>query len=359
MASNADSLVRDAIAVYRSGKKDEARNLLLQAVDIDERHEQAWLWLSAVVDSVEDQITCLENVLTINPNNEKAQQGLQVLNEKLGSEPPAQPPAATPEPAAPQEDEDPFANVSFTQPASTPAFQDAPADIADEADELPDDSAWSVIETSSPSANRPLNEPNSEVYNEWIAGLNIGSNEATEAFGPIEADEEPAFTASPFIEDDDAEDAMPFEVDRNLFGFEDEDALSASAGPFTTSPFDEAFDEPAAAPSPALSSPPPVQAAPRTVLSPTEPDLLDVDDTFDDEAFDDEDFEDFDDDYDDAELGTVDPNEFFKFIPADIKATRLPGTNERYPALVLISLFLLLLLNVGAVTLVYMTLTGS
>ncbi len=167
MSTNADALLRDAIAAYRSGNKSQAREMLLEAVALDEHHEQAWLWLSAVVDSVEDQITCLENVLTINPNNEKARQGIQLLNEKLASSA-----AGSASQIDDEDDEDPFASASFT-PAASAAPRPAPAQTVNDPDpeedeELPDDSAWDIIATSSASARQPAAEPTSTDYGNWI-----------------------------------------------------------------------------------------------------------------------------------------------------------------------------------------------
>lgn len=63
----------------KAGRAAEARRLLETVLDADERNEQAWLWLSGVVDDDEERIICLENVLTINPHNEVARQGLANL----------------------------------------------------------------------------------------------------------------------------------------------------------------------------------------------------------------------------------------------------------------------------------------
>ena len=81
--SQGDDLVQQAIAAYKSGQKDHSRSLLLQAIEIDERHEQAWLWLSAVVDDLDEQQICLENVLALNPANERARKGLEIVNRKI------------------------------------------------------------------------------------------------------------------------------------------------------------------------------------------------------------------------------------------------------------------------------------
>jgi hypothetical protein len=197
MPSSADNLIREAIQAHRSGNNSEARNLLLQAVEVDENSEQAWLWLSAVVDTPEDQQTCLENVLTINPNNQKAQQGLRILREKMNAAPPPAPPKPSTSPlnALPElpDDDDPFANVSFTpSPDENPAFVAPSTDSGlndDDDEDLPDVSSWGILETRSASANQPRNEPTSADYNDWISNLNIGSGDAQNSFG---IDPEPA-----------------------------------------------------------------------------------------------------------------------------------------------------------------------
>src|SRR5688572_6673232 len=91
MPANVDAMVRAGVEAYRAGKKAEARTLLERAIELDGYNETAWLWLSAVVESPEEQQTCLENVLTINPNNDRAKQGLK----SLGINPDAAKPAAS------------------------------------------------------------------------------------------------------------------------------------------------------------------------------------------------------------------------------------------------------------------------
>lgn len=76
-----DMMLQRAIAALKAGRKAEARRLLEAMLVIDERHEQAWLWLSGAVDSDEERIVCLENVLTINPANLRARQGLAALKD--------------------------------------------------------------------------------------------------------------------------------------------------------------------------------------------------------------------------------------------------------------------------------------
>jgi tetratricopeptide (TPR) repeat protein len=69
----------DGALALQQGKIEQARELLLRVVEQDEANEEAWLWLSGAVDDPEDQRTALENVLALNPQNQHALYGLDVL----------------------------------------------------------------------------------------------------------------------------------------------------------------------------------------------------------------------------------------------------------------------------------------
>jgi tetratricopeptide (TPR) repeat protein len=71
--------LRDGIAAARAGRRDEARELLMRVVEANESSEQGWIWLSGVVDTDEDRLICLENALTLNPDNAQARAGLKWL----------------------------------------------------------------------------------------------------------------------------------------------------------------------------------------------------------------------------------------------------------------------------------------
>ena len=83
--SSTDEL-RRAVDAARAGRKQEARDLLLKIVDDHPQNEAAWIWLSGLVDSLEDRIIACENALTINPNNEKVRAYLMQLREKQETE---------------------------------------------------------------------------------------------------------------------------------------------------------------------------------------------------------------------------------------------------------------------------------
>src|SRR5688572_10629588 len=78
-----NKMLKQAAALYQKGDKLKAREILLELVGIDEGNEKAWLLLSAVVDTLEDRQIALENVLAINPTNEKALKGLALIEQKL------------------------------------------------------------------------------------------------------------------------------------------------------------------------------------------------------------------------------------------------------------------------------------
>ena len=77
-----DELLREGIAATKSGQRERAYDLLRQVVEADEENILAWLWLSGVADSLDDQEICLENVLALDPTNATAREGLAWVREK-------------------------------------------------------------------------------------------------------------------------------------------------------------------------------------------------------------------------------------------------------------------------------------
>jgi tetratricopeptide (TPR) repeat protein len=78
-----DDLLRQGIAAAKAGQREHARDLLMRVVEQDEENGLAWLWLSGVVDSLDDREVCLENVLSIDPDNTLARNGLELLYRQL------------------------------------------------------------------------------------------------------------------------------------------------------------------------------------------------------------------------------------------------------------------------------------
>jgi endonuclease YncB( thermonuclease family) len=85
--------LEDGIDALNEGRKAEARKLLASAIREDPQSETAWLGMAYAVEEEERYIECMERVLQINPENEKARKALEkyqaskklsVAGEKLG-----------------------------------------------------------------------------------------------------------------------------------------------------------------------------------------------------------------------------------------------------------------------------------
>jgi hypothetical protein len=85
--TTAHDLLQQGIEALKAGRKAEARKLLAQVVQQDERNEMGWLWLSGTVDTDEEWRICLENVLAINPSNASARRGIEMLESRRSMQP--------------------------------------------------------------------------------------------------------------------------------------------------------------------------------------------------------------------------------------------------------------------------------
>ena len=77
-----DQLLRRGQAAARVGQRDEAREYLRRVVELDPEHVQAWLDLAGVEDDPAQKRICFETVLALEPNNEEAQLGLEMLGSR-------------------------------------------------------------------------------------------------------------------------------------------------------------------------------------------------------------------------------------------------------------------------------------
>ena len=50
MSANVDAMVNEGVNAFKAGRKEEARALLLKATELDQYNEQAWLWLSGLME---------------------------------------------------------------------------------------------------------------------------------------------------------------------------------------------------------------------------------------------------------------------------------------------------------------------
>lgn len=312
MSANVEAMVREGIAAVRASKKEEGRALLTKAVELDPYNEDGWLWLSGVVEGPDDQRTCLENVLAINPSNEKARQGLDFLSGKPAA------PAAPPPPPAPV----------AAKPAATVTSVE-----------------WDFgAPEATSSASRAVDEPSPQDYDDWVSGLGLKTNDGEGDVAPV--------VASPFVDfDDDFFNAGPFDAPENAPPAPVAEPAPAPARlaspppisqgiPYTPPPTDFEEDFPSLAspePEPAPASKGgkrrgnkavddglgvPIAAASSAPM----PVPLGTEDDFDD-------------------FGIA--AEIFPSIPKSIAITRLPGTNESAPILLVLLSFLLIIGNIA------------
>lgn len=66
----------DAIELVKGDRREEAVDMLRELIQEDSNFEDAWLWMSVAVDSLDQSSVCLDNVLRVNPNNSEAASAL-------------------------------------------------------------------------------------------------------------------------------------------------------------------------------------------------------------------------------------------------------------------------------------------
>ena len=129
--------LQQAILAIQSGDKERGRQLLSDVILANPRNETAWMWMSAVAENEERERYCLGRVLSINPNNQAAQEGLRRLQPATPKpKAPAIPEAPIPEPPpsttsiSPFESEAPPVSIPGASQAKFPAFleDDSPSE---------------------------------------------------------------------------------------------------------------------------------------------------------------------------------------------------------------------------------------
>jgi len=91
-SDNFERNLSEGIEAARRGDKLTARRLLQQVLQQDRNNETALIWMASVVDTVPEKRSYLEQVLRVNPGNDRARQALELMG---GAPPPPARPAAT------------------------------------------------------------------------------------------------------------------------------------------------------------------------------------------------------------------------------------------------------------------------
>lgn len=179
---NVDEMVAGAKAAYRAGRPSEARASLLEAVRRDPNHQDAWLWLSGLVETLEEQRACLENVLALNPNHERARKGLEAIEQQIAARgtPPASPPGNAQAP--PPGWGTPATSVEWGREGGTAVY----------------------------GSGKQLEGPSHEEYDKWVSELHLGVEDAPPAATPPFMADTPSgpfgdttymFDPQPFLDD--------------------------------------------------------------------------------------------------------------------------------------------------------------
>ena len=74
-----DNLLQQAMLAVRAGHELTARDIFLEIVEINPRNETAWMWLTGLLDDLDDCIYACQQVLDINPANINVSQYLDRL----------------------------------------------------------------------------------------------------------------------------------------------------------------------------------------------------------------------------------------------------------------------------------------
>lgn len=308
MSANVEAMVREGINAFKAGRKDESRALLSKAVELDPYNEDGWLWLSGVVTSADDQRTCLENVLAINPDNSRARSGLDFLIRQNPTASP--PPAPVPPPAA-----------ASGAPSMPGAYGASATETSIE---------WGEIE-SEPLDNsgwHAATPPPNESYDDWVSGLQLSTAMPTAAPPAADPFASTPSSSSPFFDDDlpDAGDGA------SLFG--DDDPFSGVA-PAATGVGAISFRPPPPASETKAADAPDSAAAPASTAALSAAALGEIS-------------------IGDEEIALTDEEiSLFPEIPKEIKATRMPGTKEHGPLLLKIAVIVLVPLNIAAAVLFF------
>lgn len=74
-----EELLQQAVEAGQKGEQGRAREVLLQLLEEDNREPLYWLLMSTAVESREERIYCLQNVLFLDPENSAARHDLELL----------------------------------------------------------------------------------------------------------------------------------------------------------------------------------------------------------------------------------------------------------------------------------------
>ncbi len=77
-----EAFLQAGIDALKAGQRLDAQNLIFKAIAHDPTYVKAWLWMSEAYTELEERIRCLEQVVSLDPENENVQAKLQALRKR-------------------------------------------------------------------------------------------------------------------------------------------------------------------------------------------------------------------------------------------------------------------------------------
>ncbi len=82
LSDNFGELMQAGRMAYSRGDRRRAHDLWREAATVDPYNEQVWIALLDVLDTIEDKMVCLQNIVAINPMNIQARRELRAYGAK-------------------------------------------------------------------------------------------------------------------------------------------------------------------------------------------------------------------------------------------------------------------------------------
>lgn len=71
----------DAVELIKAGQREAALPILRALIREDNDFEDAWMWMSVAVETLDQSAVCLDNVLRVNPHNQAAAGALHRIRQ--------------------------------------------------------------------------------------------------------------------------------------------------------------------------------------------------------------------------------------------------------------------------------------
>jgi LysM repeat protein len=79
-------LLVEGFKAAKEQRRDEAYQIFCEVVQLDPNNENGWLYRAATTEDLAEAYVCLQRVLSINPDNDKARRGLEKLKTRMEEE---------------------------------------------------------------------------------------------------------------------------------------------------------------------------------------------------------------------------------------------------------------------------------